>query len=115
VLPGLFLVFANQIWLGIVVAVLSTRYRDVAQLIATTIQIAVFATPIMWPVSSLGDSRFIANVNPLYHLVEIVRGPLLGTAPPLMSWMVATGVCAIGYLVAIALLTRGSRRIVYWL
>jgi lipopolysaccharide transport system permease protein len=115
VLPGLLLVFANQIWLGIVVAVLSTRYRDVAQLIATTIQIAVFATPIMWPVSSLGDAHFIADVNPLYHLIEIVRGPLLGVAPPLMSWVVTIGVCAIGYLLAISLLTRGARRIVYWL
>ncbi len=115
VLPGLLLVFANQIWVGIVVAVLSTRYRDVSQLIATAIQIAVFATPIMWPVSSLGDAHFIADVNPVYHLIEIVRAPLLGVAPPLLSWVVAIGLCAAGYLIAIALLTRGSRRIVYWL
>jgi ABC-type polysaccharide/polyol phosphate export permease len=115
VLPGVLLVFVNQIWVGIVVAVLSTRYRDVAQLIATTIQIAVFATPIMWPVSSLGDARFIADVNPLYHLIEIVRAPLLGAAPPVLSWVMTVGLCAVGYLLAISLLTRGSRRIVYWL
>jgi len=115
VLPGLLLVFVNQIWVGIVVAVLSTRYRDVSQLIATTIQIAVFATPIMWPVSSLGDAQFIADFNPLHHLIEIVRAPLLGVAPPLLSWAVTIGVCVVGYLLAVSLLTRGARRIVYWL
>jgi lipopolysaccharide transport system permease protein len=115
VAPGLLLVFANQIWVGIVVAVLSTRYRDVVQLIATTIQIAMFATPIMWPVSSLGGAQIIADVNPLHHLIEIVRGPLLGAAPPLLSWEVTIGLCAAGYLLAIVLLQRGCRRIVYWL
>jgi ABC-type polysaccharide/polyol phosphate export permease len=115
VLPGLFVVFANQIWVGVVVAVLSTRYRDIVQLISTAIQIAMFATPIMWPVSSVGDARFIADINPLYHLIEIVRSPLLGDAPALMSWFVAIGVCVAGYLIAILLLGRGSLRVVYWL
>ena len=115
VVPGLVLMFANQIWIGIVVAILSTRFRDVAQLIATAIQIAMFATPIMWPVNSLGGARIIADVNPLYHLIEIVRAPLLGEAPSLLSWLVMIGLCAAGYLLAIALLWRTSRRIVYWL
>ncbi len=115
VVPGLVLMFANQIWIGIVVAILSTRFRDVVQLIATAIQIAMFATPIMWPVSSLGDARIIADVNPLYHLIEIVRSPLLGEAPSPSSWFVMTGLSAAGYLLAIALLRRSSRRIVYWL
>jgi ABC-type polysaccharide/polyol phosphate export permease len=115
VVPGLFLLFANQMWVGIVVAVLSARYRDVVQLIATAIQIAMFATPIMWPVSSLGNAQIIAQINPLYHLIEIVRSPLLGNAPPLLSWLVVVGLCAVGYLIAILLLWRGNRRIVYWL
>ncbi|WP_158812807.1 ABC transporter permease [Methylocapsa sp. S129] len=115
IFPGLILLFANQMWVGIVVAVLSARYRDVVQLIATAIQIAMFATPIMWPASSLGTAQIIAQVNPLYHLIEIVRSPLLGEAPPLLSWLVVIGLCAVGYLIAILLLSRGNRRIVYWL
>jgi ABC-type polysaccharide/polyol phosphate export permease len=115
VVPGLFLLFANQMWVGIVVAVLSARYRDVVQLIATAIQIAMFATPIMWPISSLGNAQIIAQINPLYHLIDIVRSPLLGNAPRLLSWLVVVGLCAVGYLIAILLLWRGNRRIVYWL
>lgn len=113
--PGLFLVFLNQLWVGIVVAVLSTRYRDVVQLISTAIQIAMFATPIMWPVESLQNARIIADINPLYHLIEIVRAPLLGSAPEPLSWLFVIGICILGYALATALLWRGSRRIVYWL
>ena len=52
-IPGMALVFLNQCWLGICLAVLSTRYRDIPPIVATVLQITVFATPIMWPVSSL--------------------------------------------------------------
>ena len=115
VIPGLILVFVNQVWVGIVLAVLCTRYRDVTQLVATAIQTAVFATPIMWPVSALGGAHFIADINPLYHLIEIVRAPLLGSPPALLSWIVVIGLCVVGYFIAILLLWRGRRRIVYWL
>ncbi len=114
-LPGLALVFVNQIWLGIVIGVLATRYRDMVQLINTTIQITMFATPIMWPVSALHGAHFIADVNPAYHLIELVRTPLLGTAPAALSWLVVSGICIPGYALAALLLWRARDRIVYWL
>ena len=115
VAPGLLLVFLNQIWVTIVVAIISTRFRDIVQLVMTTIQIAMFATPIMWPVDALKEARFIADVNPLFHLIELVRAPLLGQAPSALSWAVVAAMCIGGYVLAAFLLGRTSRRIVYWL
>ena len=69
----------------------------------------------MWPVSALGERSFVANVNPIYHLIELVRAPLLGQAPDLLSWVVALAVAAAGCLLAALLLRRVERRIVYWL
>lgn len=115
VVPGLALICINQIWVGIVVAVLSTRYRDVVQLVATAVQIGMFATPIMWPVSSLHGAEIVADVNPLYHLIELVRAPLLGAFPRPLSWFYVLVMCVVGYGIAIALLGRARRRIVYWL
>ena len=114
-LPGIVLVFVNQCWLGICLAVLSTRYRDIPPIVATVLQITVFATPIMWPVSSLGDHHFIADINPFYHLIEIVRGPLGGEWPPLLSWKVAITGDVLGLILATWLLQRARRTIVYWL
>ena len=114
-IPGLLLVAVNLIWLTTVIAILSTRYRDIQPIVGTTIQLGVFATPIMWTVSALGDSKTVAEVNPIYHLIEIARAPLLGVAPELKSWLVACGLAVLGSLLAIALMVRASRRIVFWL
>jgi len=114
-IPGLALVYINQAWITLSLAILCTRYRDVQQIVATGIQIMLFATPIMWPVSALGPAVIIAHVNPLYHLIEVVRAPMLGELPPFSSWM-AVIICAIaGWTFAILLLRRAARRLVFWL
>jgi ABC-type polysaccharide/polyol phosphate export permease len=114
-LPGLFLVVANVTWVATVLAVVSTRYRDVQPIVITVVQLALFATPIMWPASSLGNAMIVAEVNPIYHLIEIVRAPLLGATPELRSWLVACVMAAVGSLLAAGLLVSKSRRIVFWL
>jgi ABC-type polysaccharide/polyol phosphate export permease len=114
-IPGIFLVCVNLIWLTTVIAILSTRYRDIQPIVGTVIQLGMFATPIMWPVSSLGNARIVAEVNPVYHLIEITRAPLLGMAPEMHSWLIAAGMAVGGSALAIALMVRTSRRIVFWL
>jgi ABC-type polysaccharide/polyol phosphate export permease len=114
-LPGLFLVVINAIWVATALAIFSTRYRDIQPIVVTIVQLAMFATPIMWPVSSLGNATIVAEINPVYHLIEIVRGPMLGAAPELRSWAVACGLAVVGSLLAAGLLVSKSRRIVFWL
>jgi lipopolysaccharide transport system permease protein len=114
-IPGLALVFLNQIWVSIAIAILSTRYRDIPQLIATAVQITMFATPIMWPASALRGATLIVDINPVHHLLEVVRGPLIGEVPPMLSWIVVICMCLVGFAFTTALLHRASRRIVYWL
>lgn len=115
VIPGVALVFLNQIWVSIVIAVLSTRFRDVVPIVQTAVQISMFATPIMWPISALSEGHYIADLNPLYHLIELVRAPLLATAPATLSWIVVIGLNVVGFVAAAWLLGRSRHRIVYWL
>jgi ABC-type polysaccharide/polyol phosphate export permease len=114
-IPGLILVCVNLIWVTTIIAILSTRFRDIQPIVGTMIQLGMFATPIMWTVSSLGDAKMVAEINPVYHLIEITRAPLLGVAPEPQSWLVACGLAVVGSALAIALLVRTSRRIVFWL
>jgi ABC-type polysaccharide/polyol phosphate export permease len=113
--PGIILLVVNQIWVTMLLGILSTRYRDIQPIVTTAIQLAMFATPIMWPVSSLGSLRIVAEINPIYHLIEINRAPLLGTSPELRSWLIALGLAVAGSGLAAALLVRTARRIVFWL
>ena len=114
-LPGLALVYINQAWLTLSLAIICTRYRDVQQIVSTGIQIMLFATPIMWPVSALGPAVIIAYINPLYHMMELVRAPMLGNVPSMLSWLVAIACAIVGWTVAMLLLRRASRRLVFWL
>jgi ABC-type polysaccharide/polyol phosphate export permease len=114
-IPGLFLVVVNATWVAATLAIVSTRYRDVQPIIGTVIQLMMFVTPIMWTVSSLGSATIVAEVNPIYHLIEIVRSPMLGTAPELRSWLIAGALAAIGSLLATSLVLGKSWRIVFWL
>lgn len=114
-IPGMALVVINQIWLSIVVGVASTRYRDIPPLVQTMIPISMFATPIMWPASALNDARYIADINPFYHLIQLVRAPLLGEQAAPESWIVVGSMCVAGYILAAWLLTGARRRLVYWL
>jgi ABC-type polysaccharide/polyol phosphate export permease len=114
-LPGLLLIYLNQVWMALALGILATRFRDVTPIVSTAVQILFFATPVMWPVSLLGESTYIAEINPFHHFVDIVRAPMLGTAPAMLSWMVAAATVTAGFVVAAALLRRASRRLVFWL
>jgi lipopolysaccharide transport system permease protein len=114
VIPGLVLLLANLSWIGLTLAILATRFRDMPQIVATGTQILMFATPIMWPVSVLNGAPWIAEINPLYHFIELVRAPLLGSEPAALSWIVAIGTLALGSALSLTLLSRASNRIVFW-
>jgi ABC-type polysaccharide/polyol phosphate export permease len=114
-IPGLILLYVNLIWVALVLSILCARYRDLVQIITTGVQIMLFATPIMWPVETLGPSRFIADLNPLYHVLDIVRGPMLGTPTHALSWIVSIGLAVCGSVLALLLQRRAVRRIVFWL
>ena len=114
-IPGLVLLCLNGIWVGLVVAILSARFRDVPQIVTNVLQIVFFSTPIIWQPSALGSNRLIMDINPVYHVIELIRGPLLGQAPVLSSWIVSGGIVLFGTLLSLILFRRVAHRIVYWL
>ncbi len=114
-IPGLILLYVNLLWVSVVLSILCARYRDLLQIVATCVQIMLFATPIMWPVETLGPAHIIAEINPLFHVLDIVRAPLLGKQTELLSWAVSGGLAVFGSILALLLLRRTVRRIVFWL
>lgn len=114
-IPGFILLYLNLVWVALVLAILCARYRDLQQIVTTGTQIMLFATPIMWPIQTLGEHQFIAELNPLYHVLSIVRSPLLGIAPEARSWTVSIGIAIVGWTLALLLHRRALNRIVFWL
>jgi len=125
---GLLILSANLLWIGIVLAVLCSRYRDFIQVVTSVLQIAFFITPIFWLRDNLlddidgdniGDVRgmadfLLAQCNPFYHLVEVVRGPLIGEVPEPITYFVTIGAAVVGIVFSLFILGRSRGRIAYW-
>jgi ABC-type polysaccharide/polyol phosphate export permease len=112
---GLVFLIANSVWVIVLVGVLGTRFRDVLPIIQNILQVLFFITPVIWLPSQIGDRLYIAEFNPLYHLIELVRAPFLGTVPPFRSYVIIAVVTVMGFLVAALFYQRFRDRVVYWL
>ena len=114
-IPGLVLLYLNLCWVALCLSILNSRFRDLQSIVGTFVQVMLFVTPIMWPLRTLGDATYLAEINPLYHLIDIVRAPLLGQSPETSSWLVAIALMFPGSAVSMWLLHRASRRLVFWI
>jgi ABC-type polysaccharide/polyol phosphate export permease len=116
VIPGFALLCLNGTWIVIILGTACARYRDLQQLVTNLLQIGLFLTPIFWSPDQLtGRAALLAQFNPLFHLIEIVRDPLLGVAPPPLDWLAVGLLTIIGWTLAIQTLSGFRHRIVYWL
>ena len=114
-LAGLVLVLLNLVWAMVVVSIISTRFRDVPQIIAALLQVLIFVTPVFWRPEALTGKRFILSGNPLYHMLEITRRPLLGEIAPANSWWACVGMAVVGWAFALLLFAVTRRRVVHYL
>ena len=112
--PGIILFTVNVFLMGLIAAVVSTRFRDIPQIIANVLQVVFFVTPIFWSIEALPNRPAFVFANPFFHLLEIVRQPLLGQAPHALSWIVALGLIAVLVPVALWLYRRAYARLPYW-
>jgi len=113
---GLILVGANLLWLALLLGMVSARFRDIPQLVANIVQVAFFLSPIIWRAEMLPPSRrFLADFNPLFHLIEVVRAPLMGEPLRMISWTVVTGLLIVGSVTTFVVFARFRSRVPYWL
>ncbi|MGZ8218917.1 ABC transporter permease [Methylomagnum sp.] len=115
-IPAFLLVVANLLWLGILLAMLCTRFRDMQPVINHLITLGFFITPIIWKSGQLAPSRFyMLEWNPFYYLLEMLRMPLLGQTPGASLWITTLAMAIFGWLLAAGLLAKYRNHITYWL
>jgi lipopolysaccharide transport system permease protein len=68
---------------GILVASLTTKYRDLNFLITFGIQLAMYATPVIYPLSQIPRKyRLLIEMNPMSAIIETFRSIYLGGIIP---------------------------------
>ncbi|MGN1014781.1 MAG: ABC transporter permease [Butyricicoccus sp.] len=91
---------------GIIISSLTTKYRDLAILVNFGVQLWMYVTPIVYPLSQLGDGlmKTILLINPVTAPVEVFRYAVLGrgTIVPAylaLSWAITALVAVFGVMI----------------
>lgn len=116
-IPGFLILVLNLAWITLLLGIVCARYRDLSPIIASILQILFYLTPIMWMPDRLPQraSLYLVDSNPFYHLIAIVRSPLLGHAPTRLNWSVSLIFALCGWVISLLIYARYQRRIAYWL
>lgn len=112
---GLLLLTLNAVWVGLLLGVVCTRYRDIPPIVGNLVTVTFFLTPVFWMPEILSERAWVANYNPLFHLIEIIRAPLLGREIDYLSWVWVIGFLIVGSVASLAILKKYRARVPYWL
>ncbi|MEK7116758.1 MAG: ABC transporter permease [Patescibacteria group bacterium] len=86
ILPLLLLItFMASIGLGLFLAAINVKYRDVRYALPFFIQILLFLTPVIYPASIAGKYSFLLAINPMMGVIQSARAAILGTSP--INWL----------------------------
>jgi lipopolysaccharide transport system permease protein len=88
-LPLLVLIIALMgLGLGIIISSLTTKYRDLQQLVSFGVTLLMYATPVIYPMSTIqGGWRWVIMANPMTPIVEVFRRAFLGVSALDPIWL----------------------------
>lgn len=112
---GFVLVLANISWFALAFAAICARFRDLKQILASLIQLLFFLSPVLWiPNEMKGVGGRLMALNPVVHMLDVLRGPLIGEPFHLHSviYLLVTG--AVGWVFTLAFFAKVRRRIVHY-
>jgi lipopolysaccharide transport system permease protein len=111
-LPLLLLqIAALGLGVGLVVSALTTRYRDLTYLIGFGMQLWMYATPIVYPISQIPERwEWLVYLNPMASMVQAFRYMMLGAGDvPFYAIALSTLVTVIVLALGLALFSRVER------
>ena len=80
-----FMIAFHALSWGLIISALTTKYRDLRQLISFGVQLLMYATPVIYPMSTTGGNvRTILELNPLTPIFEAFKYSCMGCGS--LSW-----------------------------
>lgn len=99
---------------GLILSAITAKYRDLQQLTGYLLQIWMYATPVIYPLSRVPERwRWVADLNPMTSLVEWTRRILFGAGTVSPAGATLSLLCTAGALAAgVVLYQRMARTFV---
>jgi lipopolysaccharide transport system permease protein len=99
---------------GLIISSLTAKYRDLNHLTVILVQLWMYATPVIYPLSKIPEKwRWVSRVNPMTAVVETLRHVFLNTGDfALGSYCLSLGMSVIIFLIGILFYQRIARTFV---
>lgn len=115
VLPSFLIVSVALISAGGFLAFLCSRFRDVQMILNAVVGVLFLVTPIIWSADILTERAYIAYINPLTHILDILRKPLLGEIPSTLNYGVSIGTAVVSVIIFAIVYQRYGKQYAFWL
>ena len=103
--------------LALIFGIVAARYRDLPQIVSAALTVAFYVTPVIWIRESIGENELVnalVSLNPLNHILQVSRLPLIGQYPTIENWTWVFVSGAIFWTIGLVLFKRFEKGIAYW-
>jgi ABC-type polysaccharide/polyol phosphate export permease len=103
--------------LSLSLSVLASRFRDFPPIVSSIMTVAFYLSPVIWVKTAPGQNVILDTIlvwNPFYHVLQIMRMPLIGELPTYQNWIFSLVLLVILWIIGLLLFSRYEKRIAYW-
>jgi lipopolysaccharide transport system permease protein len=96
---------------GLIISAMTTKYRDLTFLIQFGIQLWMYATPVIYPISQIPEKyRWVIMANPVSHIVEAFKYGFTGSGSFYLNGIIYSGIFAIVlFFMGVAIFNRTEK------
>lgn len=114
-LLGYVLIILNGFFVSMWLGWAGIRFPDVQPMMASVVLILFLITPVLWPPPEQFADSLYFQLNPFYHLLELIRAPILHNTVPVLSIYVALGALVVNVLVCCLVYPKVKDKLVLWM
>jgi len=102
---------------GLILAIMSARFRDIESILQNLMRIMFFASPIIWSPKIINNEYYldIIRFNPFFHFIEFIRNPLLGINVDFSCLFYLVILISFFLIISFYLYGKYSRRVPHWI
>lgn len=100
---------------AVILGLICIFIRDLTEFIAAAMRFMFFVTPVVWVPSDRPELHLVLMLNPIYHCIEVVRGPIMGSTDVMLSFVILCGLTLLALGIAAGLYRALANRVTLYL